>query len=326
MVIFGSDVSGFGIPVAPSLSTFWVNLGGYFSSSFFIPREEVLFHFVSVLVVSSIAARLLKFVLFYRMVRASMPPPENPMLGEALAAVAQGTAAIMQLLQNQGGQRGDRPQHTTLQQFLAISPPRFAEARDPLEADDWLAEIKKHFTANAVRPEDYVTFASFQLQGAAGSWYSTYKENKGDAAITWDEFVKDFRAAHIPSGLIERKREEFLALRQGDRSVQEYNLAFVRLARYAPEEVSTYAKRIARFRRGLATDIKYALTLSNPRLFSEFVDQAIRQESAEAERSAEKRKQREYSSSAMVHKKAKAWVPDPQPQGQQKIKFFQENN
>ena len=42
-----------GIPVAPSLSTFRVNLGGYFSSSFFISREEVLFDFVSVLVVSS---------------------------------------------------------------------------------------------------------------------------------------------------------------------------------------------------------------------------------------------------------------------------------
>ena len=81
---------------------------------------------------------------------------------------------------------------------------------------------------------DYVSFASFQLQGAAGSWYSTYKANKGDAEITWEDFVRDFRAAHIPSGLIERKREEFLALRQGDRSVQEYNLAFVRLARYAP--------------------------------------------------------------------------------------------
>ena len=85
------------------------------------------------------------------------------MLGEALAAVAQGTTTIMLLLQHQGDQRGDRPQHTTLQQFLAINPPRFAEARDPLEADDWLAEIKKHFTANSVRPVDYVTFASFQL-------------------------------------------------------------------------------------------------------------------------------------------------------------------
>src|SRR4051812_30203256 len=245
------------------------------------------------------------------------PPPENPMLGEALAAVAQGTAAIMELLQKQADQRGDRQHHTTLQQFLAIGPPRFAEARDPLEADDWLAEIKKHFKANAVREEDYVTFASFQLQGAASSWYSTYKNNKGDTEITWDDFVKDFRAAHIPSGLIERKREEFLALRQGDRTVQEYNLAFVRLARYATEEVSTEAKRIARFRGGLATDIKYALTLSNPALFSEFVDRAIRQESAEAERSAGKRKQREFSSAVMVHKKTKSWVPDPQPQRQQ---------
>src|SRR4051812_24096318 len=154
-----------------------------------MPREEVLFNIALILVVSSIAARLLISVLFYRMVRARMPPPENPMLGEAMAAVAQGTAAIMQLLQNQGGQRGDRPQHTTLQQFLAISPPRFAEAQDPLEADDWMAEIKKHFKANSVRPGDYVTFASFQLQGAAGSWYSTYKENKGDAEITWEDFV-----------------------------------------------------------------------------------------------------------------------------------------
>src|SRR3954466_6480987 len=149
------------------------------------------------------------------MTRANGPSPENPMLGEALAAVAQGTAAIMQLLQNQGGQRGDRQQYTTLQQFLAINPPRFSEARDPLEADDWIAEIKKHFNANTVRPVDYVTFASFQLQGAAGSWFSTYKDNKADTMITCDDFFRDFWAAHIPSGLIERKREEFLALRQG---------------------------------------------------------------------------------------------------------------
>ena len=176
-----------------------------------------------------------------------------------------------------------------------------------------MAEIKKHFTANTVRPVDYVSFASFQLQGAAGSSYSTYIENKGDAEVTWEDFVRDFRASHIPSGLIERKREEFLVLRQGDRSVQEYNLAFVRLARYAPEEVSTEAKRIDRFREGLTTEIKYALTQCSPRLFSEFVDQAIRQESAEAERAEDKRKQREFSSAVMVHKKPKTWTPEPTP-------------
>src|SRR3954467_14757261 len=112
------------------------------------------------------------------MTRANMSPPEKPILGQAVAAVAQGTAAIMPLLQDQNAQRNERPHHTTLQQFLAINPPRFSEAQDPLEADDWLAEIKKHFNASTVRPIDYVTFASFRLQGAAGGWYSTYKYNK----------------------------------------------------------------------------------------------------------------------------------------------------
>ena len=106
MVILGSEVSGLGIPVAPSLSTFWVNLGGYFSFCFFIPREEVLILQCLDSLVSSIVRRLLN-VPVYRMTRSSVPPPENPMLGEALAAVAQGTAVIMQLLQNQG-QRGGR--------------------------------------------------------------------------------------------------------------------------------------------------------------------------------------------------------------------------
>ena len=130
------------------------------------------------------------------MTQANMPPPENPILGQDVAVVAQGTTAIMQLLQEQNAERNECPHHTTLQQFLAINPPRFSEAWYPLEADDWLAEIKKHFNANIVRPVDYVTFISFQLQGAAGSWYSTYKDNKGDTVITWDDFVRDFRDAH----------------------------------------------------------------------------------------------------------------------------------
>src|SRR3954466_10474365 len=94
---------------------------------------------------------LLTNVPIYRMTRANMPPPENPILGEAVAAVTQGAAAIMQLLQDQTAQRNERPHHTTLQQFLAINPPRFSEARDLLEADGWLAEIKKHFNVNTVR-------------------------------------------------------------------------------------------------------------------------------------------------------------------------------
>src|SRR4051812_48487354 len=116
---------------------------------------------------------------------------------------------------------------------------------------------------------------------------------------------------------MDRKREEFLALRQGDRSAQEYNLGFVRLARYAPEEVSTEAKKIARFRGGLSTEIQYALTQCSPTLFSQFMDQAICQESSRAEWDADRKRQREHSSAVMVHKKAKMWVTEAPPQRQQ---------
>ena len=91
----------------------------------------------------------------------------------------------------------------------------------------------------------------------------------------------------------------------------------MRLARYAPEEVSTDAKRIARFRKGLTAELKYALTQCKPALFSDFVDAAICQETTKADLDAERKRQREFTSAAMVHKKQKMWVPDPPPQRQQ---------
>ena len=83
----------------------------------------------------------------------------------------------------------------------------------------------------------------------------------------------------------------------------------MRLGRYAPEEVSIDAKRIARFRKGLSAELKYALTQCKPALFSEFVDATICQETARADLDAERKRQREFTSAAMVHKKQKTWVP-----------------
>src|SRR3954464_9786351 len=83
--------SGLGILVAPRSSTFRVNLGGYFSLHFFIPREEVLINNALNSCGFVFADVFYKRSFFYRMVR--VPPPDPPMLGEALAAVAQGTSS-----------------------------------------------------------------------------------------------------------------------------------------------------------------------------------------------------------------------------------------
>jgi hypothetical protein len=55
------------------------------------------------------------------------------------------------------------------------------------------------------------------------------------------------------------KKEEFLALKKGPMSVSEYRDRFLQLSRYAPEDVSTDAKRKYRFLRGLVDPLHYQL-------------------------------------------------------------------
>jgi hypothetical protein len=49
--------------------------------------------------------------------------------------------------------------------------------------------------------------------------------------ITWQEFRDSFRVHHIPSGVIKLKQREFLALKQGNMSVNEYLDKFTQLCR-----------------------------------------------------------------------------------------------
>jgi hypothetical protein len=52
---------------------------------------------------------------------------------------------------------------------------------------------------------------------------------------------------HILSGVIKLKQREFLALKQGNMSVNEYLDKFTQLSRYAPDQVNTDPKRQERF-------------------------------------------------------------------------------
>jgi hypothetical protein len=63
----------------------------------------------------------------------------------------------------------------------------------------------------------------------------------------------------VPLGIVQLKEEEFQELTQGGRFVSEYVHKFIELARYAPYDVSTQAKKIARFLKGLRPELKTIL-------------------------------------------------------------------
>jgi hypothetical protein len=65
------------------------------------------------------------------------------------------------------------------------------------------------------------------LRGAAQSWWESYLATHADPdAITWEEFRDNFRRYHVLVGLLKVKKEEFLVLKQGPMSVNEYRDMF----------------------------------------------------------------------------------------------------
>ena len=77
--------------------------------------------------------------------------------------------------------------------------------------------------------------------------------------MTWDEFKVKFSRTHVPSGLIKRMRDEFRELKQGRMNVVEYRDKFLSLARYAPDEIDTEAKKKERFLNGLHDEMQTVL-------------------------------------------------------------------
>jgi hypothetical protein len=103
-------------------------------------------------------------------------------------------------------------------------------------------------------------YASGRLEGAASDWWDAFTAAHANTnTITWQEFQENFRAHHIPSGIMKLKKKEFLSLTQGNMSVSEYHDRFTQLSRYAPEEVDINEKHQEHFLEGLIGPLNYQL-------------------------------------------------------------------
>src|SRR3954469_11032682 len=81
----------------------------------------------------------------------------------------------------------------------------------------------------------------------------------GGQMMTWDEFKVKFSRTHVPPGWIKRMRDEFRELKQGRMIVVEYRDKFLSLARYAPDEIDTEAKKKERFLNDLHDEMQTVL-------------------------------------------------------------------
>ncbi|XP_074342415.1 uncharacterized protein LOC141679962 [Apium graveolens] len=98
--------------------------------------------------------------------------------------------------------------------------------------------------------------------------------------MTWEEFETLFNEKFYSEAMLSAKVNEFSRLYQGSLSVAEYARKFDRLAKFAPDLVSTEASRVNRFREGLqpklARDVDIGRTGSLT--YSQAVEKALRAE------------------------------------------------
>jgi hypothetical protein len=145
--------------------------------------------------------------------------------------------------------------------FLAIHPPVFAYATDPLEADSWLRTTESKFRLLHYIEYQKTLYVAQQLQGSAGACWASYTVAlPADHHIPWGEFCTIFRAHHLSVGLLRSKLKEFLDLEQGNHSVFDYTRQFNTLAQYGSYHINTDEKKANMYREGLTIYLQELLS------------------------------------------------------------------
>jgi hypothetical protein len=96
-----------------------------------------------------------------------------------------------------------------------------------------------------------------------------------DYQVLWAEFHHAFHAHYILAGVMRKKRQDFMDLKQGGRSVHHYSKQLDHLAQYAPDQVDTDEKKKDHFMIGLFTKLQEHMTLNTGGTFIKFVSNVM---------------------------------------------------
>ncbi|XP_030443926.2 uncharacterized protein LOC115666323 [Syzygium oleosum] len=157
-----------------------------------------------------------------------------------------------------------RPISKLVEQFLKLKPPKFNGKGDPEAAPRWVEELEKAFEVLGCTETERVTLAIYQLQDNANGWW---KATKGRSAQ-------------------KRKLAEFMRLRQGSMTVDQYEAEFARLSKFAPRMVENPQDKVRRFRDKLKPDLRSHMISLNIRDYGEMYERAQAIERDQLERAA----------------------------------------
>ncbi|XP_074574075.1 uncharacterized protein LOC141830569 [Curcuma longa] len=150
----------------------------------------------------------------------------------------------------------DRSRIMTLAKLAKERFTLFHGGSDPWMARSWLENIMEAFEYMSCTEAEMVGLAAYHLRDQALTWWKTQKTILGTQEISWTSFREAFEREYFLATFRRACRQEFLSLKQGDRSVTEYNTKFNKLSEFCPQLVAQDEDRMNQFVQGLAAYIR----------------------------------------------------------------------
>ena len=141
----------------------------------------------------------------------------------------------------QEGERGNGMQQAPwapsyldmMNQMTKLKTGKFSGGCKPIEADEWKTRVERNFSSLHCQEEHKKDLAVFFLEGDAYQWWQGVLRRDPTKVHDWDSFKEEFTRKYFPTETRIKLETTFLELRQGARSVRDYEQEFNRLKKYA---------------------------------------------------------------------------------------------
>ncbi|GMN68399.1 hypothetical protein TIFTF001_037454 [Ficus carica] len=166
------------------------------------------------------------------------------------------------------------------ERFMRMKASEFEGPTDPIAADNWLIDIQVILDFMRLTEQEKVICASFALKKDARHWWMTVQMRRDVMAISWQDFIAEFRTMYYNREILAAQQDEFTSLKQGTKTVLEAIKRFEQLARLCPELVQNETEKVRKMMKMFWTDITKQVSAgsSPPTLVSDCVSRAIRAE------------------------------------------------
>ncbi|KAK7301741.1 hypothetical protein RJT34_12613 [Clitoria ternatea] len=205
---------------------------------------------------------------------------------QSMEAIATAFQRFADVFERQGQTRAEDDH--VLDRFLKRKPSEFQGGRNLEAAFKWTQELERIFGGLRCTEAQKVECAVYVLRDEAENWWKIARSRfpEDDNQLTWNDFKTCFLEKYFPDTVRSRKELEFMELKQGSMTVEEYATRFEELCLFYPPfqqpgtesskclkfENGLESSKCLKFENGLRSDIKRACRYHEIRSFPALVN------------------------------------------------------